>query len=229
MRKNHWFFFAIFSLLLASCRQTFEVSTIPTGYYLLDNNTDSVLKTENTAFIEDNTDTLQITFVKDTIPLSTINYSLQDKAPVQLQVHGFDADIFTVPFKVRPAAGGIPAQLDANFHIAFYAGRRHDFYALSSRRAPNGKHYRNTKKASFGYGLFVGMAAANIRPEFMNGKINYEYDGFTANAGIAGIFDVGAVNLGIALGVDKLLDKNHRNWIYQHKPWVGVLLGFNLN
>ena len=28
---------------------------------------------------------------------------------------------------------------------------------------------------------------------------------------------------------DHLFDKNKKDWIYQHKPWVGLAFGLNLN
>ncbi|WP_157766391.1 hypothetical protein [Pedobacter ginsengisoli] len=32
-----------------------------------------------------------------------------------------------------------------------------------------------------------------------------------------------------SLGLDMLTDKNRTNWIYQGKPWVGILFGITLN
>ncbi|MBX9852704.1 MAG: hypothetical protein K2X86_13240 [Cytophagaceae bacterium] len=36
-------------------------------------------------------------------------------------------------------------------------------------------------------------------------------------------------NAGLALGFGYLTDHNNDIWIYQNKPWIGVLAGLNLN
>lgn len=218
----------IISLLFVACRQGYEVVTVPTGYYKITSAPDTV-KTNHKVFIDDFTDSIEITQCNSNTPSKPSIFPIPKETPLKIRANAFDADAFSVPFKIRPSQAGIPIQLDANFHLAFYAGRRHDFYTLGYKAAPNGKLYRYSQKTGVGYGIFLGFAAATMRPEFMNGAINYEYEGLTANAGIAGIFDAGSINIGLAIGADKLLDKNHNNWIYQHQPWAGVLLGINLN
>ncbi len=214
--------------LFTACRQSYQIATIPVGYYKMTTGADSI-KTSTKVFIEDFTDSLEITPSDNSTSTKTYLLPLPKETPIKIRANAFDADAFTVPFKIRPAESGIPVQLDANFHLAFYVGRRHDLYKLGYNKGANGKQYRYSQKTGIGYGVFFGFAAATMRPEFMKGAINYEYEGLTANAGIAGIFDVGSVNVGIAIGADKLLDKNRNNWIYQHQPWAGVLLGINLN
>ena len=63
----------------------------------------------------------------------------------------------------------------------------------------------------------------------MEDKIDYEYDGLALSNGIAGIYDNKKINIGLALGIDMLTDKNRANWIYQGKPWIGILFGITLN
>jgi len=48
-------------------------------------------------------------------------------------------------------------------------------------------------------------------------------------AGIAFIVAVENIGVGLALGIDHLLDKNHRFWVNQQKPWLGLSFGLNLN
>ena len=43
------------------------------------------------------------------------------------------------------------------------------------------------------------------------------------------IISYSSINTGIAVGTDGLLDKYSKNWIYQNKPWIGILAGINLN
>lgn len=36
-------------------------------------------------------------------------------------------------------------------------------------------------------------------------------------------------NPDFGLGFDTLLDRNAQFWIYQERPWLGLMLGLNLN
>ena len=33
----------------------------------------------------------------------------------------------------------------------------------------------------------------------------------------------------LVLGVDQLLGPDAQHWVYQHKPWFGILFGLDLN
>lgn len=140
----------------------------------------------------------------------------------------FDVDILTIPFKIRPSVKGFPEQLNPNFSAALYLGSRKDFYWLKnpSRRQEN--RIRITG-LGFGYGGFIGIGSVTMNPFVTQNKIAYEYDGFVLTAGAAGIYDVKKINIGIAIGMDHLVDKNREFWIYQNRPWFGVLFGINLN
>lgn len=59
--------------------------------------------------------------------------------------------------------------------------------------------------------------------------LGVEYEGVIINAGVATIYDARIFNIGLAVGLDHLMDANRQHWIYQHKPWFGVLFGLNLN
>ena len=37
------------------------------------------------------------------------------------------------------------------------------------------------------------------------------------------------VNFGLNTGMDFLLDKQRKTWIYQSKPWIGISIGLNMN
>lgn len=60
-------------------------------------------------------------------------------------------------------------------------------------------------------------------------KISQEYDGVVWNKGLAGILAINNFTVGLSLGIDNLLDKNKKVWIYESKPWVGIAFGLNLN
>jgi hypothetical protein len=41
--------------------------------------------------------------------------------------------------------------------------------------------------------------------------------------------DARVFNLGLAIGADQLLGPDGRHWLYQRKPWFGVLFGLDIN
>jgi hypothetical protein len=47
--------------------------------------------------------------------------------------------------------------------------------------------------------------------------------------GVALIMAIGKFTSGLSIGWDNLLDKNNKSWIYEGKPWVGLVFGLNLN
>jgi hypothetical protein len=147
---------------------------------------------------------------------------------LQLKRVTFDLDVLTIPFKIRPSVAGFPEQLNANFNAAMYFGRRVDRFTIETdRKGRSAKtHLRGT---GYGYGGFIGLGSEAVNPYVTRQRIDYEYDGFVINGGVAGIYDAKRFNLGLALGADFLIDRNRRDWIYQGKPWIGVLFGINLN
>lgn len=135
-----------------------------------------------------------------------------------------DFDVITIPFKIRPSVKGFPEQMNATFNGALYLGKRKDRYTIEKK---NDKIKLNG--FGFGYGAFLGVGSVTMNPFVLQETINYEYDGFVVQGGLAGIYDAKRFNFGLATGVDMLMDKNRKNWIYQGKPWIGMLFGIQLN
>lgn len=123
-----------------------------------------------------------------------------------------DINIISIPFKIRPAVNGFPEQLNASFNAALYLGK------LKARA-----------ETKYGYGIFLGLGSVTMNPFVTGQKIDYEYEGLAASLGLGGVYDFKRFNAGLALGFDHLSDKNKDHWIYQHKPWIGILFGVNLN
>ncbi len=145
-----------------------------------------------------------------------------------LYTYKLDIDILTIPFKIRPSVTGFPTQLNPNFSAALYLGKRIDRYSIE-RKNQYDKPVLEVKAAGFGFGLFMGPGTVTMNSFVTTSAINFEYDGFVMSGGVAGIFDAKRFNLGLAVGLDYLIDRNRKNWIYQNKPWIGILFGLNLN
>ena len=149
--------------------------------------------------------------------------------PWTFQRSEIDVDVFTLPFKIRPAQVALPAQLNSNFNAALYIGRRIDLYNYRWKPISPTYAVRQLQSRGFGYGLFAGIGSVTINDFVTRTPIGIEYEGVVVNAGAAAIYDARIFNIGLAVGLDHLLDGNRQHWIYQQKPWFGVLFGLNLN
>lgn len=141
----------------------------------------------------------------------------------------FDVDVLTIPLKYRPGTAGFPKQLNTSVQAAIYLGLRNDYYRMGYTKTPLGNYKRHFNHFGFSMGVFAGVGSAFINEGFTNGTIAYEYDAFVVNGGVAGIVGVNNFTLGLAIGIDHLMDQNREEWIYQHQPWVGLAFGLNLN
>ena len=141
-----------------------------------------------------------------------------------------DIDILTALFKVRPQAKNIlPSQLNANFNGNIYVGHRTDIYQIHYKKNPLDVYQRQINHFGFSGGLFLGLGNTSMNASTTNNTISSEYDGLVLQKGIAGIIAINKLTIGVSIGFDNLLDNNNKIWIYENKPWFGLMLGLNLN
>ena len=141
----------------------------------------------------------------------------------------FDVDFLTIPFKYRPASKDFPRQFNTNLNGAIYIGYRNDVYQLRYKKTPLHHYQRQVQHYGFSFGFITGLGGTTMNPSVTNTQITSEYDGVVWSKGIAGIFGVNNITIGLAVGYDDLLDNNKKYWIYQRKPWIGLAFGLNLN
>lgn len=158
-----------------------------------------------------------------------LRYGLRPQHRVLLLHREVDVDIFTLPFKVRPGREGVPVQLNTTFNAALYIGRRLDGYHLIRHRLPTGRTTPLIRTVGVGYGLFTGVGSSLITADLTRQHAALDYEGFVVHGGAAALYDAHVFNLGVAVGVDQLLGADGAYWLYQRKPWFGLLFGLNLN
>ncbi len=212
---------------IASCKSLNEIEQLPKGHYRISTKDvkkiDPAFEGKTEIKIFANNDSTVLFYnddYKKFVLLDSIIYN-----GVLLRQRKIDLDIFSIPFKIRPSVKGFPPQLNPNFSAALYLGRRHNYYK-----------YKNTSNGGvklfsrgIGYGIFAGLGAVTMNTYVTNGAIDYEYDGMVMNTGGAIIYDAKKFNLGLSVGIDFLTDKNRKSWLYQKKPWLGILFGIDLN
>jgi hypothetical protein len=136
-----------------------------------------------------------------------------------------DIDLTTALLKYRPPQKDVPRQLSANLNAALYAGLRKDFFKIVYKTSPLNKTQSALRHFGFDAGFFAGFGITPVNYTVTNGNVELEYDGIVFEKGIAVYFGIEFLTFGISLGFDNLLDDNHKYWVYNQKPWVGLMLG----
>jgi hypothetical protein len=138
-----------------------------------------------------------------------------------------DVDLTTVILKYRPTRGGVPNQLNSNVNAAIYMGFRKDFYKTVPNISPIHEESSYIRQIGFDAGIFAGIGLTFINPTVTGNKITQEYDGMVFQKGVAGFITFDNISVGVALGFDNLLDKNRTSWVYNQKPYLGLVIGIS--
>jgi hypothetical protein len=220
--------------LLASCNALEKASIhgLNSGYYTLKSDQKD-LQHVYLDVTDENIDVYQLTERRPakqqflTIPLVPTDSVLFK--PMVFKKQSLDIDITAILLKYRPSVYGLPGQLTTDFNIALYAGWRHDYYRVISKKDPLGKSTQNFSKRGFDFGFFTGPGATAISPFTTQNKSNNEYSGMIIQYGIAGFIESNMASFGLAIGYDHLLNPDRKIWIYRNKPWLGFIVGIALN
>ena len=221
-------------LALGSCAVVGNITQLDDDYYQVVRRASPrslvVALPSTRLYVQQHADTLLLTPDAPTGPPRTYRYHLQPTQHVLLLRSRLDLDVFTIPVKVRPPRGGVPVQLNTNFNAAIYVGRRLDFYSLRTRRSTPFGPTAHIRATGLGYGAFVGAGSTFISADVTSPRpTTADYEGLVLHGGLATIYDARAFNVGLAVGLDQLLGPDGPYWVYQHKPWFGVLFGLDLN
>jgi len=162
-----------------------------------------------------------------TIPLMS-----PDSVGVNVMVfkkQSLDVDMTSIVFKHRPSVQGLPVQLTTDLNMALYVGWRHDRYRLVFVQDPLGRAYSKISGRGYDFGLFAGPGATIIGPLNTNTRVVEEFSGMIIQAGFAGFLETNMASFGMSLGYDFLVNPERTYWVYQHRPWVGFIVGIALN
>jgi hypothetical protein len=136
-----------------------------------------------------------------------------------------DIDLSTILFKYRPERQGVPGQLNFNLNGVIYTGIRRDFYTITPYKSPLNVETSSINHIGFDAGIFAGIGTTPVNPTVTLNEINQEYDGLVFQKGIAAFITFGNFSVGLSCGFDNLLDKNKSVWIYNQKPYLGIVIG----
>ncbi len=142
--------------------------------------------------------------------------------------NNLDVDVLIAPFKYRPAQKNLPRQLNTSFNANLFFGYRLDRFHINVDQTHTG-YTKTTTHSSLGFGIFGGISSIPVTPWTTNRKTTDEYDALGVCRGIMLLGGVDSLTFGLAMGFDRLTDRDKHVWIYQNKPWYGLTIGLNLN
>lgn len=234
MKLFLYFIFACFAITGCSAIRETSNHQMETGIYKVSNQKQKhyyAVTAEETITLHPATKTKE-GWIADTNTSKAIQLlatNSASKKPISFTTRSFDLDVLTILFKYRPAISGFPDQLNTNFNAAGYLGHRSDLYILSYDKDPLNAYQKRMSHFAYSMGVFAGLGSTNMNPFVTNNSVLIEYDGVVITKGAAGMIGIGNLTFGAAIGLDHLVDKNHKVWIYQSKPWFGFTVGLNLN
>jgi hypothetical protein len=136
-----------------------------------------------------------------------------------------DADLSTVLLKFRPAAADVQPQLNTDVNGVLYAGFRKDFFKIKTGFSAINVASTFVRHTGFDFGFFAGIGNTFVSPTVTENKIIQEYNGIVFQKGFSVFGTFENMSVGLAIGFDNLLDDNKSIWIYNNKPWIGIVLG----
>ena len=166
---------------------------------------------------------------QDTVTVILPDKSRKKLGPNEvLRKKGFDFDLLIVPFKYRGSTSSLPSQLTTDFNGNVFFGYRIDRYESRFTETPMGLE-RSLRHHAITVGGFGGFGTTFISPWTTNNQTTDEYSGFIFTRGVSAMVGVRNLTVGIGVGWDYLADRDKNIWIYQNKPWLGLMLSLNLN
>jgi hypothetical protein len=138
--------------------------------------------------------------------------------------NSLDIDLTSIIFKSRHSMDDVPNQFSADLDIAIYMGIRKDFYKIVSPVNPIHEEKSYIRQIGFDFGIFAGIGSSPVNPTVTNNKVNQEYDAMIFQKGFAGFISINKMSVGVAVGFDNLIDKSRSSWIYNQKPYLGLII-----
>lgn len=161
---------------------------------------------------------------------------IQEKITTEIKPHNFslsdqslDIDFIYMPLKFRPKTSQVQAQLNTNLNGQLYVGWRIDKVKFEYNRLVKNDWYLDRKKFAFSSGIILGGGSTFISPTTTLQNYSGEYDGLVCTWGIATIFAYNNLTFGGTIAFDYLTNEHSNIWIYHGKPYIGLVIGLNIN
>lgn len=215
-------FYIIISSLLLSCCGVIKSGSRDelTGNWKLNNHKVTLVDLGTEIEIH-KIDTSFVTQTRITSTSQPNNYNLSNQS--------LDIDLIYLPLKIRPQTSAVPTQLNTNINGQIFIGWRIDKLKLQYHRLVKDDWFLQRKKFGFSSGIILGGGSTFISPTTTLQNYNGEYDGLVFTCGLSTIFAYNNLTFGGTIAFDYLTNEHSNIWIYHGKPYVGLVIGLNIN
>lgn len=149
--------------------------------------------------------------------------------PFVLKKQGLDLDVTTVLFKYRPPVKGQGHQFTNDMNLAMYAGWRFDRFAFSEQVNLLQKSTPKVRHFAYDFGFILGAGTTPIDAFTTQNKVETDYNALLFQSGVAGFVETTFASFGLGIGWDFLTGSDRKSWIYEQKPYLGIIVGIALN
>jgi hypothetical protein len=134
---------------------------------------------------------------------------------VKIPYEAWAFGIGTIPLRLRPPRNGLSAATSSQLTF------------VGNYNYVTGNSYithRAINNYSISYGVFLGLATADIKKNTLKDANLYTTDrtNIAATGGVNVILSRNNLGLVISVGLDKGFGKQSGEWIYQMQPWLGL-------
>lgn len=138
----------------------------------------------------------------------------------------------TVPIKVRPALNDqILYNASSSVNVGFAVGYKFTHYAYQNhyQKIKEKLIYINSRTRSYSItpGIFAGPTIVSLTGKNTEGIVKIDRSVLGLTTGGFGVFGIGNFNLGLAIGWDFSFGEEGSKWIYNRKPWYGVVVALD--
>lgn len=132
-----------------------------------------------------------------------------------------------IPIKFRLATGGVPPQVESGPTLALAPGFKRSWNTYHGTKNALGF---STNSISVSAGLILGLGVTDVNSKTTQNQV--ADINATKNAviplGFHFVAGYNNFNVGAALGWDAITGPNSSKWNYNGKPWVGLIVGFDI-
>lgn len=135
-----------------------------------------------------------------------------------------------VPAKWRPPTDTLKATGETDLTFGLGGGYKFTKYKFRNIYSCQDRKYVShiVRKTVYMWGLFAAPIGVDLEAENTGGEFKEKRTALGTSFGIYGALEVGPVSLGAAVGFDHPFIEGARHWVYDTKPWLGLIIGLGL-
>lgn len=156
-------------------------------------------------------------------------YQLQDRQSVSLSFREITVTAITIPVKYRFSNSDFPEDFSTGFNANIFAGVSFGRTSFWYRKKVDNK----TNMYKITLGAFLGASSVELNSKNTSASIapltvDEKYTKGLASIGFGGTYSYNKINLGLFYGWDYAVGADSQKWNYNHKPWLGLAIGYSL-